>query len=151
MIFTFEEFNEARLADIMNIKASNDKELTTYIDNEIKRTFDFSEKLIKAIYLDNGFKKDVIWNDTAEHSIKQRIKDRTSFKTIDEFNQTLRKVLKDISNRKYRLRYKAKYSIYLTESNISIILYNNYASFNIRTIMSGRHGIDCEKIIEIFA
>lgn len=92
------------------------------------------------------------WYHDTYHDLIRRISKRTSIKTISEFNDifsnTINKLLPDylISG---EINKSGRYSIYLNEYNISLIIYLNIIKFEITTI-SIINGINYDKCLKLF-
>jgi len=162
-LYKFKKFNEVRLSDVLNIKSSKDDNVSSEIQRLKDATFDFDKNLVKFITLKKRVNNKKVqfkinWNDTSKHDLKKRISDRTTFRTVEEFNNFFRETVniifpdylgKDVLN-------TGRYSIYSIEYNISIIfefnlekwLKNEY-EINIITVLPGRKGQDVIKIIDI--
>lgn len=136
----FESFNEARLSDVLNIKGDGD--ISDRIKKAKERQFDLDRKLVSLITLKkrvNGKKIQfkIEWNDSATHDLVKRIEERTSFVSVEEFNEFFKgfinrifpdKVGKDV--------YDGKYAFYSVEHNITIII-----EFEIKRYEKGDYGI----------
>lgn len=162
MITKYELFLEARLADLVKIKGESDlsKELTKIKDAE----FDLSKKLIRFITLkkrvnNKKIQFEIIWNDTAKHNLVKRIQERTSFASVEDFNQ----YFKDQFNRIFpamvgkEFYATGKYSLYSTEYNFSIIVdfsideyIDGIYEVKVITILPGKKGNDVVRFIDIF-
>lgn len=162
MITKYELFLEARLADLVKIKGESDlsKELTKIKDAE----FDISKKLIRFITLkkrvnNKKIQFEIVWNDTAKHNLVKRIQERTSFGSVEDFNQ----YFKDQFNRIFpdmvgkELYVTGKYSLYSTEYNFSIIVdfsldeyIDGIYEVKVITILPGKKGNDIVRFIDIF-
>ena len=151
VIKNYNLFLEARLFDLVNLR-SDKSDIEKAIKSYQEMDFDFSSKLIKYITLNkrrNGEKIRMIieWNHDAEHDLQKRIQNRTSFKTIDEFNEYFTSVINKLFPDKIGdvIFRSGKYSIYDRELNITIsIAFNidDYLSKNYKltvvTILPGR-------------
>jgi hypothetical protein len=158
MIFTkFKLFVEARLSDVLNIKG--DSELASELKRKQDTEFDFSQKLTKFVTLKRriGNKKiqfEILWYNTATHSILKRIKDRTSFVSVEEFNELFKSSINQILPEKIGKEiFTGRYSMYSSEYNLSIIFNFNIDDFSngkyqlsIITILPGKKG---DKIFNI--
>ena len=156
MIHTkFKLFVEARLADLLNIKGDSDfaKELTNIKDKE----FDVSANLPTQIDLESGDILKIRWNDTATHNLVKKIKERTTFASVEDFISYLQKKLCEIFPYKIgkELFQSGRYTIYLKEYNISIIigfdLNRNMENYfiDVITILPGRKGNNIVRFIDI--
>ena len=162
MIITkFDLFCEARLADVLNIKGSGDlvKQMTDIKDAE----FDLNKKLVKLITLKKRVNNKKIqfqinWNDSATHNLVKRIKERTSFGSVEDFNQ----YFKGVFNRIFpdmvgkEIYVSGRYSLYSKEYNFSMIINFNIDEYadgiyevDIITILPGKKGNNVVKFIDI--
>lgn len=165
-IHNFNNFNklvEVRLSDVLNLKSSKDDDISSEIQKLKDVTFDFDKNLVKFITLKKRVNNKKIqfkinWNDTSKHDLKKRISERTSFKTVEEFNnffrETVNIVFPDYLGKE--VIDTGRYSIHSIEYNISIIFVFNLDKWvkndyelNIITILPGRKGVDVVKIIDI--
>lgn len=162
MIFTkFQLFIEARLSDVLNIKGDSDlaKEISKIKDAE----FDINKKLVRFITLkkrvnNKKIRFEMEWNDSATHNLVKRIQERTSFASVEEFNQYFKdqfnKIFPDMVGKE--LLSSGRYSLYSKEYNFSIIIYFNIDEYSdgiyevkIITILPGKKGNDVIKFIDI--
>jgi hypothetical protein len=128
------KFEEVRFSDVLKIKGESD--LSDKIKHEINKDFDDSKELIDSIILKNEFllrkiKLRIQWNNTNNHNLIERIKERTNFKSIEEFNryfeQKINKIIpKEIGK---QINEKGRYSLYDKELNFSIIVDINPQEF----------------------
>ncbi len=99
-----------------------------------------------------------IWNHTAGHSLTKRIKERSSFQSISEFNEYFKQVVNmifpDMLGKE--IIANGKYAIYLKEYNFTIILGINFDKIQngiyeivVVTIAPGRSEQEVVKVIEI--
>lgn len=142
MILTkFELFVEARLSDVLRIKGESDfaSELTRMKDAE----FSFEKKLASFITLRKRLNNKkiqfrLIYYDTAKHSLLDRIKNRSSFNSIEEFNEFLKRTINQIFPDKIgkEIFSTGRYSLYSKEFNLSVII-----SFNIEDFTKGKYQI----------
>lgn len=149
MIKNFKSFLEARLADLVNLTSKNDKELSDKIQKFKDMEFDVNKKLVKFITLkkrvNNTKLRFVIdWNDSVSHDLIKRISNRTSFKSVEEFNTFFIDIInnvfpdqigKDIYN-------KGKYAIYHKDYNITVII-----AFDIERYMKKKYEISVVTIL----
>jgi len=162
MIITkFDLFCEARLADVLNIKGSGDlvKQMTKIKDAE----FDLNKKLVKLITLKKRVNNKKIqfqinWNDSATHNLVKRIKERTSFGSVEDFNQYFKgefnRIFPDMVGKE--IYVSGRYSLYSKEYNFSMIINFNIDEYadgiyevRIITILPGKKGNDVIKFIDI--
>lgn len=154
-------FIEARLADLLNIKGDSDlaKEMQKIKDAE----FDINKKLIRFITLkkrvnNKKIQFEIIWNDTAKHNLVKRIKERTSFNSVEDFNQYFKgefnNIFPDMVGK--GLYSTGRYSLYSKEYNFTIIIDFNLDEYidgiyelKIITILPGKKGNDIIKFIDI--
>ena len=162
IIKNYKLFLEARLADILNIKGDSDlaKEMQKIKDAE----FDIDRKLVRFITLkkrvnNKKIQFEIIWNDTAKHNLVKRIKERTSFNSVEDFNQYFKgefnKLFPDMVGKE--LHTSGRYSLYSLEYNFTIIMdfsideyIDGIYEVNIITILPGKKGNDIIKFIDIF-
>ena len=138
MITKFNIF-EARVSDMMTTKSDALKSYANQkfeIEREFKKYFTINKKM----------RFHILWNQTEQHDIYFRIKQRhIDVKSISELNDKIKAVLEEIpylieNNEIYAT---GKYGIVLTESNFSIIFridlqkyMNQEYEIQIKTIMS---------------
>jgi hypothetical protein len=162
MIITkFDLFCEARLADVLNIKGSGDlvKQMTDIKDAE----FDLNKKLVKLITLkkrvnNKKIQFEINWNDSATHNLVKRIKERTSFGSVEDFNQYFKgefnRIFPDMVGKE--IYVSGRYSLYSKEYNFSMIINFNIDEYadgiyevDIITILPGKKGNNIVKFIDI--
>jgi len=148
MIITkFDLFCEARLADVLNIKGSGDlvKQMTDIKDAE----FDLNKKLVKLITLkkrvnNKKIQFEINWNDSATHNLVKRIKERTSFGSVEDFNQYFKgefnRIFPDMVGKE--IYVSGRYSLYSKEYNFSMII-----NFNIDEYADGIYEVDIITIL----
>lgn len=163
MIYTkFKKFLEARLSDVLKIKG--DSELASQIKKIKDAEFDLTKKLVKFITLkkrvnNKKLQFEIDWNDTATHNLTKRIDDRTSFASVEEFNQYFKnefnRIFPDMVGKE--LYTTGRYSLYSNEYNFSIIIYFNLDEYTdgiyevkVITILPGKKGNDIIRFIDIF-
>lgn len=161
-IFTkYKSFLEARLSDVLKIKGEGDlaNQMKTMKDAE----FDLSKKLVRFItpkkrVNNKKIQFEIFWNDTATHNLTKRINDRTSFVSVEEFNQYFKgefnKIFPDMVGKE--LHTTGRYTLYSGEYNFSIIIYFNLDEYSdgifevkVITILPGKKGNDVVKFIDI--
>lgn len=162
MIFTkFQLFIEARLSDVLNIKGDGDlvKQMTKIKDTE----FDVNKKLVRFITLkkrvnNKKIQFEIEWNDSAKHNLVKRIQERTSFNSVEEFNQYFKdqfnKIFPDMVGKE--LLSSGRYSLYSSEYNFTIIMHFDIDEYSdgiyevrIITILPGKKGNEVIKFIDI--
>lgn len=162
MIITkFDLFCEARLADVLNIKGSGDlvKQMTDIKDAE----FDLNKKLVKLITLkkrvnNKKIQFEINWNDSATHNLVKRIKERTSFGSVEDFNQYFKgefnRIFPDMVGKE--IYVSGRYSLYSKEYNFSMIINFNIDEYadgiyevDIITILPGKKGNNVVKFIDM--
>lgn len=156
LIANFETFLEARLADLVNIKGFG--QLSDELNKAKNQEFDITKNLPNSIMLENKSFLKIKWYDTVLHNLVKRLKDRTSFASVDHFIE----FFTDKMNLVFpwmigkELNKKGRYTIYLKEYNISIIIEfdleknmgRNYF-INVVTILPGRKGENIISFIDI--
>ena len=149
MITKFDIFLESRLSDNLK-KLSGEGDLFNQIKQESERDFEIERDLIKYITLKKRISNKKVrfkieYFDIVKHNIKQRIKDRTSFKNIEEFNNIIEDMLNYLfPDNIQEMCVDGKYAVYFEEYNFTIIfgfklndyLNSNY-NLNIITIILG--------------
>jgi hypothetical protein len=150
-------FLEARLADLItNLKGDSD--FASQISKAKEEEFDLKKKLPKEIKLDSDSKLNLNWYNTATHDLVKKIKERTSFGSVDHFIECVQEIFSLIfpSMCGKELYKKGRYSIYSKEYDISIIvefdLNRNMAinyEISIITILPGKKGNNIIKFIEL--
>jgi hypothetical protein len=162
MIYTkFQLFIEARLSDVLNVKGDSDlaKQIAKIKDAE----FDINKNLVRFITLKKRVQNkkiqfEIEWNDTAKHNLVKRIQDRTSFKSVEEFNQYFKsefnKIFPDMVGKE--LFSSGRYSLYSSEYNFTIIMHFDIDEYSdgiyevrIITVLPGKKGNDIIKFIDI--
>jgi hypothetical protein len=162
IIKSYNLFLEARLADLLNIKGDSDlaKEMQKIKDAE----FDINKKLVRFITLkkrvnNKKIQFEIFWNDTAKHNLVKRIQERTSFNSVEDFNQYFKgefnKLFPDMVGKE--LHTTGRYSLYSKEYNFTIIMdfsideyIDGIYEVKIITILPGKKGNDIIKFIDIF-
>lgn len=162
MITNYNLFLEARLADLLHIKGKSDlaKEMSKIKEAE----FDVSKKLVRFITLkkrvnNKKIQFELVWNDTAKHDLVKRIKERTSFNSVEDFNNYFKgefnKIFPDMVGKE--LYSTGKYSLYSTEYNFTIIMdfsideyIDGIYEVKIVTILPGKKGDNIIRFIDIF-
>lgn len=138
MITKFKLFLEAKLGNLAKIIGNNKD-----IDDILSKDFD-DDKLIDNVILPKYNKTiHINWNDSNKHNIKKKIKNRSDFLTISEFNDVLKNVLLDLFNDFDLLEPDIEqYDLFLTETKIHIItiikyeqLFNDNSNIFIITIL----------------
>jgi hypothetical protein len=122
-ILTFKLF-EAKLADVLKTNVDKFKEYTN-------REFKYGE-LKKYIMLNNNKVKNIRYYDNEKHKLISRIKERTNFDSVDEFNKILDKALNKVLNNKRlfnKLRKPGDYNLYLEDYNLSIIFFYSHTEY----------------------
>ena len=141
MIIKFYDYiNEARVSDISSITSDNEL-IKSYKEKE----FEVEKKLIRFITLDkrNNNKKlrfNISYYDNFTHQITKRIEERTSLKSIEEFNNLLKIMINTIVETEY-LNLYGKYGCYFEDYNFTIIFsaidFIKKPEIKIVTIISG--------------
>lgn len=135
-IYNYKKFNEVRLSSVLNVIKSNDENLFNEINNRRNLDFNIDKSLVKNFTSKKYYNKkkinlDINWYDTAKHEISKRLKGRTSFQSISEFNQMIKDIFNYIFPDKIKeIEKDGKYSIYIRDMNISIIIVKKNISLN---------------------
>jgi hypothetical protein len=161
IIKKYKLFLEARLADLLNIKGDSDlaKEMSKIKDAE----FDITKKLVRFVTLkkrvnNKKIQFEISWNDTAKHNLVKRIKERTSFGSVEDFNKYFKgefnNIFPDMVGKE--LISSGRYSLYSKEYNFSIIMdfsideyIDGIYDVNIVTILPGKKGNNIVRFINI--
>lgn len=156
-IFTnYKTFCEAKLSDLLRVKGDSD--LSNELNKIKDKEFDLTQKLPRKIILDNDSLLRISWYDTVKHDLVKKIKERTSFSSIDHFIEYLKEKLIDIFPYMLgkELFRSGRYSIFLEEYNISIIIefdlnknMNDNYFIGIITVLPGRKGDNIIRFIDI--
>jgi len=161
VIKNYKLFLEARLADLLHIKGDSDlaKQMSKIKDAE----FDLSRKLVRYITLkkrvnNKKIQFELVWNDSAKHNLVKRIQERTSFNSVEDFNNYFKdqfnKIFPDLVGKE--LYSSGRYSLYSTEYNFSIIIDFSIDEYSdgiyevkIITILTGKKGNNIIRFIDI--
>lgn len=127
------EIEEAKIRDLVNFGDSYEGNLARQMKSHTEREFEVDRSLLNFVTLSRRFNNKKIranlkWNDRASHSINKRIKERTSFLSITEFNDLIKSVLNYIFPDSIGglIRKNGRYAIYLKEENITLIVNINF-------------------------
>lgn len=149
MIKNFKSFLEARLADLVNLTSKNNKELSDKIQKFKDMEFDVNKKLVKFITLKKRVNNaklrfSIDWNDSVSHDLIKRINDRTSFKSVEEFNNFFIDIINNVFPDKIGkdIYSKGKYAIYHKTYNITVII-----AFDIEKYMNKKYEISVVTIL----
>lgn len=139
-------------AKFRDVLVTDDKKLL----KKINKKFKDDSRIIFDVFLKNYNKHLILrWNDIKSHSMLERIKERTAFKSVSEFNSFIDKTFNDLfNNHFYEIDETARYGIHPIENNFYILIdidyknmFSEYAHFFIPTITLTTP--DVYKIIEI--
>jgi hypothetical protein len=160
-IFLEKEREHPRFSSLTSIRGYSDlaKELKGRQDSP----FDDDRDFIKLVTLSKriGGKKaqfKITWHNTAAHGLVKRVKERSSFQSISEFNEffkeVVNRILPDMLGKE--IIANGKYAVYVKEYNFTLILGINFDNISkgiyemaVVTIAPGRSEQDVVKIIEI--
>lgn len=166
-ILKFDLFVEARFFDLVNLKNNvGVSNVEQTIKNFQEMEFDSSKELIKHIKLDNKMGDEVIkmkieWNNSASHNLIKRISNRTSFISVEEFNEYFKNIINKLFPQEVgKIFFKSGiYSLYDKEHNMTIVIYIDTIAFTekgrykikVLTVLPGRKEKDntTVKIIDI--
>lgn len=150
MIKNWNAFLEARLSDIVNLKGFNDEMKSKW---GFDKDFNMSINLVKIISTNKriGHRKlqfRITYFDDINHSIVDRIRNRTSLKSNEEFNIILKDVLNRLVEEDYNFIFDKKYAVYLEEYRFVIVFTLDYdlKELNIYTILPGSNVSNVVKI-----
>ena len=157
MITKYKLFLEhARFSDISKYSGLNDD-----IKHNIEKEFKDDTTLISSVYIEYYNKTIFLkWFNTTEHSIKERIKTRTTIKSVSEFNELIKESIINLIKNHFKEIEKENDDYYdkiiavkIPNIELYIIiyyeprnLYNKYTIFSIKTIVQN---IDERKIDHI--
>jgi len=149
--------NEARLIDLI-------PDLPSEFTDSLPTKPDYEEKFVSQYTLkqrvnNRKVKVKINWNDKISHDLKKRIRDRTNFVSVGEFNQFFKEFLDKIfpSMIGKQIVADGDYGFYLEEKNITFIIYMkaseiiNKGLFDIyvKTVKSGYSVINVVKTVVI--
>jgi hypothetical protein len=148
MIFNFREFllEEVRLEDVL-------KTDSVYINSFKKTGFNSSERFKTNIMVkldDDNMMFRILWNNNSKHDLIKRIKERTSLKSTEEFNELFEKSVNELFDEHFALNIKS-YALFFVEYNFSIIVEVKIEdkSIKVATILPGTCSTNVGKIIHI--
>lgn len=133
-------FEEVFFRDTFRISSNSGSEMETRLKSQQNKEFDFMGDLIKYVTLSDLSKVKIHWYDSPEHDIKQKVKDRTHLKSIREFNNVIKEVVKNIFEKKIiDVNKKNKYEVKSEKYALSLIMSINIKSKRvvINSILSG--------------
>lgn len=150
------QINEARLIDLIpNLPKEFKDSVPTPSDNNKL----VSQHTLKTRVQNQKVRVKINWNDKASHDLKLRIKDRTNFQNLEEFNKYFKEFLdkifpnmigKEISvDGNYGFYFKEKNMTFIIQINVKDMLYNNIYNIYVRTVKSGYSAINVVKVIVI--
>ena len=95
---------------------------------KINKSFKEDGRLIFDVFLENSNNHIIIrWNNTESHSMIERIKERTTFKSISEFNSFIKNSFVDLfKNHFYEMDKTERYGIHFIENNFYLLVDINY-------------------------
>ena len=146
------------MKDLLKLKGHTDSELAKQIQQAKNEEFNLDKKLPTKINLKDNKRLKIDWYDTAKHRINNRLKDRTSFISVDHFVEFITDIFNIIFPDKCgkELFKTGRYVIYSQEHNVSIVLEFDLNKnkgrdyfINIVTVLPGRKGVDVVSIIDI--
>ena len=148
------KINEARLADM--IKGLPKDLIPPPAEPDAKLV---TQHTCKQRFNNKKLRFKIKWNHTAEHDLNKRIAERTSFQSINHFNEIFKKFLDRIfpSMIGKEILVSGRYSFYFKEYNISIIIsidvdkimMDNINEIFVITVLPGDVGINVVKTIVI--
>lgn len=140
-------------AKFRDVATSSNKEINLKINKE----FDNDTRLIYDVYIIKNDKHIILrWNDIRSHPMIERIKDRTSFKSISEFNSFIEKAFNDLFDNHFNeIDNDGRYALHFLINKFYLLvdinydnLFSKYTHFFIATVNISSPD-DCYKIIEI--
>lgn len=143
-------FEVAKLRDISNILTKDD-DLKNRMNTN--RSFNSDEDFINNVYLEKYDKNITLrWKNNKNHDFVHRVKTRTNFDSMSEFNDYFSKLINELFNNHFDSisKFYFNYSLYDIDRRITFIIginYNNLfkdrTDIYIRTVttnMSKQHG-----------
>ena len=155
-ILNYKEFLEARIFDMSKIKLDSDSKLYKDLVKIPNIKFENDCELLKKFTSKKYFNKnkitlDIKWNNHKDHDMIKRIKERTNFKSTNEFNIYIKLILNKIyPDHINDMVVNGKYCFYDSEYNISIIIFKNdnyLKNIKIITIINGLNDFDVVDVI----
>lgn len=119
-------------ARISDVTISNDR----YIKNIINSKFEEGEKFIDLINIKKNYKILTLnWFNNNKHDIIEKIKERTRFGSISEFNKAVEKAFKKIipSEIARDIDRSGRYALYFTLHNFYLIIEIDYKNLLTKT------------------
>ena len=123
---------EAKIRDCIEktkkSKYESNPDIESYINKNVNRKFEDDSPLLYNVYLeDYDINLKFEYYDTPAHSIKEKIKDRTSLKSVSEFNDVFEKTIKTIIPDKLgigidKIDNKGCYALYLIENKFFFLI-----------------------------
>ena len=139
-------FNEARLSDVYTkIGTGLTYNVVQDYSDELKKFKTISKRI-------NGVKLriNIFWHDTLKHDIRERIKTRTTIKTIEEFNKLVDNGLEELYIKNTQYFYKnGKYSLWFSEYDFSFIVVKENNNLTFITIIPGMNTNNVINTIEL--
>lgn len=152
--FDIFDFNEARLADLIKDLPKQFSPTSEVTDVKL-----VSQHTCKQRWNGKKLLFKIKWYNTAKHDLTKRIAERSSFQSIRDFNEIFKGFLDNIfpSMIGKEILVSGRYSFYLEEYNISIIIFidvdkimkNNINEILVITVLPGNTGINVVKTIVI--
>ena len=150
------QINEARLIDLITNLPKEFKDSVPPPSDNNKLV---SQHTLKTRVQNQKVRVKINWNDKASHDLKLRIKDRTNFQNLEEFNKYFKEFLdkifpsmigKEISvDGNYGFYFREKDVTFIIQINVKDMLYNNIYNIYVRTVKSGYSAINVVKVIVI--
>jgi len=130
-VLKFTEFcNESKVRQISTIKTKNDSDLSKELKRKISDSFIEDCPFVKKITYNDKI-INIKWNDTEYHNLISRLKNRTSFTSVGEFNDVFIKTIESIIPKELgkKINKTNIYDLYLKYNNITIVVKINYPEF----------------------
>lgn len=132
MIMKFSIF-ESRFSDLATItrigNTTEDDEFYKTARSNVDNSFIKDESLIEKVYCHNPRKVVRIkWNSSTTHNIVQKIKERTTHRSVSEFNDIFQQVIESIipSEIGNQIDRSGTYALYLNEHHYYILIEIDY-------------------------
>jgi hypothetical protein len=118
------------LFEFAKIRDNLSKTNSVYLKSLTHSTFKYDTTLISSVNLKKMPGKVIFikWNEKGDHSIKDRVRTRTSFRSISEFNSFMEKTINEIFPDKINkeISESARYFIKFTSNNFCLLIDINY-------------------------
>jgi hypothetical protein len=157
------ELEEAKIRDLLSFDDSYEGNIARQIKTHTDSEFEEDKPLITFVTFNRRFNNKKIrgvidWFNTSKHNLYKRIKERTSFLNISEFNEVFKSAMNYIFPDSIGgvIRNNGRYGLYLKEYNITIIFNVNFKNvlkgeikINVITVLPG-HSHNPNLVLDFF-